>query len=634
MGFERVLLVKPQGAAGLGLIVGALIPLGMEYIAACLEKIPEVTEIRCMDHDIDHFSYSYFRAFVRKFKPDVVGFSMSATEHGDGLKLAKIAKECGVKATVMGGFHPTAIPEVLLSNSQVDLVVRGEGELTMQEIVRQGTISPEEILGVSYKDGTKIIHNPERPLIEDLDSIPFPARHLRWKPYLYRFSYAPEKRADQISFARGCYGTCTFCCEPRMNKSYIRVRSPENIIAELREIIQYHKNLPIHMLVADPDIMGNHQHLDKILDALLEFQETLRHKITFNAMVTCRRVAKHPNIMKKMCQAGINKFCMGIESPNEEDLKKTKKATLTTQIQQRAIQIIRHNNGVAGGTYVIGLPWHSKEIIKQFPDYGKKIGQMYAAFGIATPFPDTEFYDELNSKGLIYETDWNKFDEMHGVFHIDGIKKGEMECLNAYCLGRFYTPDTIFDQLRVESNRLGRKIHLFEFMSSRINGLYFMTHGGLGLRRHQFNRDGYFFFQGFGEAPDVRERTRKMQIHRFIDMTHFLHLIGSQKVQLSVILNNRVIMSAIIKTNRYALEWIDTLPGKIANATVDIDIPFEIFGINSLNETLRMVINILLKPLLSINVKKVFNRLRIYLAIFIEVSRRILTRILGFLLKV
>ncbi|MHA1648642.1 MAG: B12-binding domain-containing radical SAM protein [Candidatus Helarchaeota archaeon] len=622
--FERVLLVKPKGAAGLGIIVGALIPLGMEYIASAIE---DIAEVRCIDHDIDHFSYSYFRAFLKKFKPDVVGFSMSATEHRDGLILAKIAKQCGVKATIMGGFHPTAVPDILLSYPQVDLVVRGEGEFTMRELIQEGTITPEGILGVSYKDGKKIIHNPERPLVENLDILPFPARHLRWKPHLYRFSYAPEKRADQISFSRGCYGTCTFCCEPRMSKSHIRFRSPENIISELEEIVRFHRFRLLHMLVADPDIMGNPKHLDKILDALLEFQESLRFKISFNAMVTCRRVAKYPEIMAKMCQAGINKFCMGIESPRSDDLKRTKKATLTTELQRKAIQIIRENKGVAGGTYVIGLPWHTREEIKQFPDYGKAIGQMYAAFGIATPFPDTDFYDELNEKGLIYEKDWNKFDEMHGVYYIEGIKKGEMECLNAYCLGRFYTPDTIFDQLFVESQRIGKKIHLMDFISSRINGLFYMTHGGLGLRKHEFNRDGYFFFKGFGEAPNVRKRTQEMQIHSFIEMNRFLHLLGSQTIQLSIILNHRPLMSALIKTNRHALEWIDTMRGSINNATININIPYEIFNANSLSSTFVLTIKILLKPFIIKNVKEIFNRLRLYFAIFVEVIWRIIGRL-------
>jgi hypothetical protein len=119
------------------------------------------------------------------------------------------------------------------------------------------------------------------------------------------------------------------------------------------------------------------------------------------------------------------------------------------------------------------------------------------------------------------------------------------------------------------------QIHFLEFFSARINGLYYMTHGGLGLRKYQFNRDGYFFFKGYGEAPNVRKRTHQMQIHTFIEMARFLHLIDSQKIQVSVILNQRPIMSAIIKTNRHALEWIETQRGRIKDATIDVDLPLK-----------------------------------------------------------
>jgi magnesium-protoporphyrin IX monomethyl ester (oxidative) cyclase len=74
--------------------------------------------------------------------------------------------------TVLGGYHPTAIPDKLLSHKQVDMVVRGEGELTMRELVQRG--SPEGVLGISYKENNKVIHNPNRTLIKDLDSFPLP----------------------------------------------------------------------------------------------------------------------------------------------------------------------------------------------------------------------------------------------------------------------------------------------------------------------------------------------------------------------------------------------------------------------------------------------------------------------------
>jgi len=154
-----------------------------------------------------------------------------------------------------------------------------------------------------------------------------------------------------------------------------------------------------------------------------------------------------------------------------------------------------------------------------------------------------------------------------------------------------------------------------------------MAHGGLGLRKFQFNRDGIFFFQGFGEAPNVRARTKEMQIHKFIEMKRMLHLLGSQKIQISIILNRKAYMSAIIKTNRHALEWIDTRMGKTDDATIEFKIPYEIFRVNSLSATLRIIISIVIKPLVSIKFKHIFNRLRIYLALFIEISLRIISRV-------
>ena len=140
--FERILLVKPEGRTGLGFAL-ALIPIGLEYIAASIEDVVDEVNILDMLHEGRHS----LPHFVKSFSPDLVGISMSATEHQNGLSIALFAKNMGI-TTVLGGYHPTAIPDELLSYKQVDMVVRGEGELTMQELVQKG--SPEGVLGISY----------------------------------------------------------------------------------------------------------------------------------------------------------------------------------------------------------------------------------------------------------------------------------------------------------------------------------------------------------------------------------------------------------------------------------------------------------------------------------------------------
>ncbi|MCW3988016.1 MAG: cobalamin-dependent protein, partial [Candidatus Bathyarchaeota archaeon] len=208
-------MVKPKGRTGIGFAL-ALIPIGIEYLAASIEDLVDEVNIVDMLQESRH-SFTYF---LKSFNPDLVGISMSATEHKSGLRVALSAKKMGI-TTVLGGYHPTGIPDELLTHKQVDMVIRGEGELTMRELVQSG--SPEGVLGISYKDNDKVIHNPDRPLIEDLDSLPFPARHLR--QHEYTSPIIRDVAIDELHTSRGCWGRCTFCCEPCMSRSRQRFRS-------------------------------------------------------------------------------------------------------------------------------------------------------------------------------------------------------------------------------------------------------------------------------------------------------------------------------------------------------------------------------------------------------------------------
>jgi len=216
MSFKRILLIKPSGRHGLSFAFD-IIPTGLEYIAAYIEDV--VDEVNIIDLEMEPKPIQKtVEKYLDELKPDLVGISMSATEHSEGLEIAKLAKKRGI-VTVLGGYHPTAIPDELLSHSQVDIVVRGEGEQTMHELVTIG--DAKGINGISYKEGNKIIHNPKRDFIEDLDTLPFPARHLR--RYVYHTTLMRKWEHDVISISRGCWGRCSFCCEPTMSDTGVDV---------------------------------------------------------------------------------------------------------------------------------------------------------------------------------------------------------------------------------------------------------------------------------------------------------------------------------------------------------------------------------------------------------------------------
>jgi len=383
MSFERILLIKPSGRHGLSFAFD-IIPTGLEYIAAYIEDI--VDEVNIIDLEMEPKPIQKtVEKYLNELRPDLVGISMSATEHSEGLEIAKLAKNRGI-TTVLGGYHPTAIPDELLSHSQVDIVIRGEGEQTMHELVTIG--DAKGINGISYKEGNKIIHNPNRGFIEDLDTLPFPARHLR--RYVYNTTLMQEWEHDVLTTSRGCWGRCSFCCEPSMSESHQRYRSPENVMDEILEIVKFHNGKPISMEVTDPHFMGKPKLVDQLCDLLSPHKLDIR----FGVKVRPDSVAKHPDIVRKMIEIGVEGFEMGIESPNMKDITSTSKG-LKTDVHVKAVKNIKKWGGCAGGTFVIGLPDQTEDEILQFPKYAKKIGLTSSAFGIATPYPGTKFYDNF-----------------------------------------------------------------------------------------------------------------------------------------------------------------------------------------------------------------------------------------------
>jgi len=531
------------------------IPIGLEYIAAYIEDAVE--EVHVVDMEMEKRS---FQCLLDLYLPDLVGIGMSATEHNEGLRLAEIARKMDI-ATVVGGYHPTSVPDLMLSCRQVDMVVRGEGEFTTRELVEKG--SPEGVLGVSYKEDGRTVHNGDRPLIEDLDRLPFPARHLR--QYSYK---ANDRRTDYdvLLTSRGCYGRCTFCCEPSMSRGHLRCRSPENVVEEVLEIAEYHEGRPVSVLIADPNFMGKPKRVECICDLLQKHDLDME----FCALVRTDSMARHTEIVKKMCKVGILYFEMGIESPHHRDLKSTKKG-ITTEVQKQAVRNIRQNGGSAGGTFVLGLPDQTAEEIEYFPVYAREIGMTAAAFGIVTPFPGTEFYKEVDSEGLIFETNWDNFDEMHSVYRTKYLSKEKIEELTTYCMAKFWNIDTFLDRERVFQRRTKKKAPLIDFILERANDLRFLGKAGSSLKKDELSRYVKIFLEAYAD-PRVEAYTREVGAHNILEMTRFLRILGPQTIQCTLNFDEDASISFVFKTAKKAVDCIRITRRKQDYSTIDFDI--------------------------------------------------------------
>lgn len=558
MPFKRILLVKPSGRHGLSFAFD-IIPTGLEYIASYIEK--DVDEVRIIDLEMEPKPIqTALIKHLAEFKPDLVGISMSATEHTEGLEIAKISKERGIP-TVLGGYHPSAIPDELLGFPHVDMIVRVEGEETMLELVRKG--SPEGIAGISYKDGGKIVRNPDREFIKDLDSIPFPARHLR--RYKYHLTLAKGRDHDVITTSRGCWGQCSFCCEPTMSHSSQRYRTPENVIEEILEISKYHGGKPMSLEITDPHFMGKPKLVEKFCDLL----KPLGLDIEFIAKVRPDSMARHPEIVKKMIDVGVVGFEMGIESPNMKDLKSTSKG-LKNDTHIMAVKSILDAGGVAGGSFVIGLEDHTEEEILYFPEYAKELGLLSSAFAVATPFPDTGFYDELNSRGLIFETRWDVFDEMHSVFKCKHLTSTRIHELASICMVRFWTLDTFLEKERMEMKRRGSKLRLVDFILDKMTYLTFGVGAGFQVHGAELRTHIVEVFNAAVD-PNAKKYTTRTGVQDIIDMSRFLEIVGKQTLQITMWDKGVPLSSWVVKTNKDAVEYVDVVAGKRKGATIDFN---------------------------------------------------------------
>lgn len=561
------MLVRPKSRCGWG-YMWAPLAINLEYIAA---SIIDVVEDICIVNQ--EFDTTPIETYLKEFEPDFFGVTMSATDHISGLELCKTAKKHSKKiSTAVGGYHPTAIPNELLLHNQIDIVCRGEAEVTARELFEKNDGNPEGVLGLSYrgKDG-KAIHNPERPCVPDLDTIKFPARQFRAGNECEMWRKKGERHRDQIHTSRGCWGKCTFCCEPSMSKSLQRFRTPENIMKEVHEVYELHHREPLICIWGDPHFMGKPSMVSKLSDMLIEADLD----IIFTAMLRADTVARHPDIVAKMVKAGVVGYCMGIESPCEGALKGTKKG-ISNKIQRQAVQTLRKNHAVAGGTFVIGLPGQTKEEIKAFPEYARNLGMTNAAFAIATPQAGSEFYKELDSQGLIFEKDWTMYDQMHLVFKHESLSGRELEELLTGCLGRFYALDIFLDDMIAYQYREceGHKMTLLDSFQHFMERVDFIMNAGSDYQPEE----SAYFGRVFLEAqvnPFTKVRTQRIGLHNVVAIDRMLRILGDQTLQICLKHRGKPFAYYILKLDKDKVHYLDITDQPAKDATVRIELSME-----------------------------------------------------------
>ncbi|MGB9022701.1 MAG: radical SAM protein, partial [Candidatus Bathyarchaeia archaeon] len=300
--------------------------------------------------------------------------------------------------------HVTALPEETLQNSCFDIGVVGEGELTMVELVDklQSGQSLDNVRGIVYRERGRVRRNPARPYIVDLDSVPFPARHLLSPLDVYRPTPSAHRCLPQATMitSRGCPYNCTFCDRSVFGSAY-RTRSARNVVDEMEMLVEKHGAKEIRFWDDTFNIDARR---------VIQICEEIRAR-GIDMPWTCLGRVNHMNVevLRAMAESGCWQVDYGIESGNQRLLDGIAKG-----ITLDMIRTVAKMTGRAGikmrGFFMLGLPGETEETMRQTIEFAKTLDLSAAVFHITTPFPGTKLYETVLESGeLDPKTSWDNY---------------------------------------------------------------------------------------------------------------------------------------------------------------------------------------------------------------------------------
>jgi anaerobic magnesium-protoporphyrin IX monomethyl ester cyclase len=396
----RILLVDPE--VNLPIDVRSSPSLGLAYLAAVSEQRGD--EVRVLDMQVEDVPLPQV---VDGFGPHVVGITATTVQIESAWRVARELKRLTDAQVVLGGPHPTVLPAESVEKPEVDFVVRGEGEVTWTELcdrLERGA-SLAGLAGVTYQDQGEVVHNPDRPVIEDVDSIPFPAYHL-FKMERYSNLQPTLDDVDGPSYpmlsSRGCPYRCNYCSQilPRG----WRARSPESVVSEWRWLVEELGAAEIGVL--DDSFNIDRQRALQICDLIIG--QGLNH-VPWIMINGIRANLADEELLGRMREAGCIRTAFGVESGNQQILDTVIHKQLTLDQVRAAFKAAKAVGMETIGFFIIGLPGETKETMEDTIRFACELDPVVANFSMATPFPGTRMYDQVLERGRLLVHDWHEF---------------------------------------------------------------------------------------------------------------------------------------------------------------------------------------------------------------------------------
>jgi len=428
----RVLLINPLNSVPVKstFVINLFQPLGLAYVAASLEKNKypvEILDALALGFDQEKIigskkviglSYQAIKNKIIDYRPDLVGITTPFSfQSSEAHQVAKIVKSINPNIiTLAGGTHATIQPEEILNDKNFDYLIRGEGEYAIIELLKalEKKLPFKKIDSLSYRNNRgEIINNLRAPPIQNLDQLPFPARHLL--PMDRYFQAAKKGRVIESMLAfgskrtslftsRGCPFNCTFCSVHLTMTKIWRGRSPENVIAEIKECIDKYAIKYFDILddnfTLDPDRAKKICRL--IIRAKLNIQWSTPNGIRADKV--------DEELIVLMKQAGCIQIKVAPESGSPQVLENIIKKHLDLDMVKKTVVLCKKHHLSVEAFFVVGFPQETVTDIYKTINFAKelrKLGCDYCYFFIATPYYGTEMYTNAINQGYLDESKYH-----------------------------------------------------------------------------------------------------------------------------------------------------------------------------------------------------------------------------------
>ena len=435
----------------------AMPPLGLLSIASWIESNGFKTKV--MDIHVEGFSAENVVDIISQSQPKIVGFSvMTATSNAAHMAAKLVKKAAPDCITVFGGVHAEALPIEVLCNKDVDIVVRGDGELPFLEICEGKDWS--KIKGISYRKNNLVIHNPVGPVEMNLDIYPFPAYNLvpmeKYYPAIGAYKKLP---GINMLMTRGCPGKCTFC---NSAMTTLRTRSAKNMIEEIKWLYETYGIREISFYDDTFTVMKKN---------VLEFCELMAKEnmgITWSAFV--RADCFNPILAKAMKKAGCHQVLIGVESGDMEILKLLRKP-IDVKRTKKCIEIAREVGIDSRCAYIFGNQGETVDSMQNTLDFSIELDSDLAMYNVCTPYPGTQIYKWAKENNYLKSEEWGDFEYYTFMLKLPTVTEKEIMEFYKNAHSKFFMRPIQFWRRLVRVTKISHiidLIHAFFFIVLRI----------------------------------------------------------------------------------------------------------------------------------------------------------------------